>query len=208
MAFELWNFEELIPGTKYGGWRIIHGPVRIKGFGHQYFCECECGLQKLIRKNGLVNRPNPYCRKCSYDRLRLDIPIGTVSHDLKILSLERKYIGYTLHVLCECICGRNEWIHKGNFLNGRTRYCKACAKLPTNAYPEEIPFDYVSREQAARFLGRSAHYISYWEGIKFFPKAHEFNSRKFYLKSDLISFKNKLDHEEIIGTENNPSEQI
>lgn len=54
-----------IVNQAFGKWHVILFSRYKKKDGHLYLCRCQCGLEKLIPRNNLVQKKTTQCRSCS-----------------------------------------------------------------------------------------------------------------------------------------------
>ena len=118
----------IIIGQTFGKWTIINGPKLIGKYPRKaYLCRCECGVEKYVFQNNLLNKVSKQCVNCYHKERQLKrmTDVGSVYGKWKVLSLfkidERNY-AYN----CECKCGNTAQIRRGNIGIHYQPPCKNC----------------------------------------------------------------------------------
>ena len=108
------------PGDHFGYLTVL------STYGKKAFCRCECGTEKLVRKDTLRSGRT---KSCGCQKLR-PIPAGTRFGLLTVVSYEGNS-----NWLCKCDCGNEKIVPRPLLLKGHTT---SCGCLPKGRKPAPI----------------------------------------------------------------------
>ena len=121
---------EDITGKKFGRLTVLSYD-RTEGKGHTYWnCKCDCGVEKSIRKDGLISGSVVSCgcyNSENTSQLFTKDLQGKVFGKLKVLERKGSNKHNSALWLCECECGTQKIIEGHNLLKGLTNSC-GCLK--------------------------------------------------------------------------------
>lgn len=119
-----------IIGNKYGKLTVIRElEERDKYNRRQYLCKCDCGNEKIVRRNNLICEKTKSCGciKIGPKKKIINI-IGNKYGKLTVIKeLEEKSNNNQRLYLCKCDCGNEKIVAQNNLISGDTKSC-GCIK--------------------------------------------------------------------------------
>lgn len=86
-------------GEKFGNWLIIGNAITINK-KRLYLCKCECGIEKLVRREDILKKPT-YCNKCRFASVEIN-PNDKFGKWTVIKQIETDEKRKHYEVKCEC----------------------------------------------------------------------------------------------------------
>lgn len=109
-----------LTGQRFGKWTVIKFDHR-KGKSYYWLCRCECGEEKIVRSDGLINGRSKSCG-CSKESVEL-----TQGKRFGSLVLIRKtnelYKDGSYLYECKCDCGNTIKTTSSRLKNGHIQSC-------------------------------------------------------------------------------------
>lgn len=117
-------------GQLFGKWTVLQEvkiqQKRASVFKH-YLCRCECGLEKVVRADGLRNGRSSQCADCRKKRyIDTDAMIGKSYGDWLAIDNAPPTKNKQRNVLCRCKCGKEAIITASKLKLGRSKSCMQC----------------------------------------------------------------------------------
>ena len=112
-------------GDKIGKLEIIdNNRIRINN-GYYYKVKCECGKEYNVQCSSIKNGKTVQCKDCYNKSRRLQVNIGDVYKDWKVLEA-LKLINNQLKCKVQCTCGNIRFITTSQLLSNKYKKCKKC----------------------------------------------------------------------------------
>ena len=118
----------VVQNKRYGKWTVIRIIDDIDD-KRMVLCRCDCGIEKPVQLDNLLNGGSTQCRKCSTKRI--EVNSGDRHSNLTVLG-EGKTVGYRRHIICICDCGEITSVRLSNLTSGNTKHCKRCGHVERN----------------------------------------------------------------------------
>ncbi len=94
-----------LTGKEIGKWLVLKRGPNNK-HNHPQLCLCECGEERLVGSNNLLQGHSKKCRKCAGSALKYTgIRLGQKFGKWTVLEKAHKSKNYQTQWLCECDCG-------------------------------------------------------------------------------------------------------
>lgn len=140
-------------GDKIGKLEIIdNNKIKINN-SYYYKVKCECGKEYNVQYSSIKNRKTIQCKECYNKSKRLQVNIGDIYKDWKVLEIP-KLINSQLRCKVQCTCGNIRFITTSQLLSNKYKRCKRCndsellngfrigflRKIERNAYNRNIEY--------------------------------------------------------------------
>ncbi len=128
-------------GDKYGRWTLIDQ----QGIGSlKWLCQCECGIQKIIRASSLRQGYSSSCgcyRKEKLAELKRSYKSGDKFGRLTLISLKQmsKLQNGAHRWLCMCDCGKEHVANIAAMLRGKIKSCGCYRKEMLRDRAKKVP---------------------------------------------------------------------
>lgn len=166
-------------GNKFGKWTVISRTKKESRSGFYFLCCCECGNEKILPKDHLINGKSTQCLDC-LDASRKRYEIEAQVNDWTVLE-EKKNHWAEISYLCRCVCGNEKIIRKRDLERDKSKKCRPCAtriKNTTHNYSGSPTYNcWASMKNRCRnsndgsykwYGGRGITYCDRWEKFESF----------------------------------------
>lgn len=104
---------------------VTTGRSRRRNGRVQWECKCVCGKPKWAEKHNLLKGRTQSCGCLQKDRVSVKVLIRLEGRRFGRLAVrpEHKRVGRSVHWLCRCDCGKENWINGKSLRHGATRSC-------------------------------------------------------------------------------------
>ena len=116
-------------GTKVGKWLIIEQvKVPQKGSVFRYYsCQCECGVLKNVRADGLRNGRSTQCEECRKRERYIDTSsMINQKYGEWLVLFEADRDKSSRKLVCRCKCGTERIIPASTLKLGKNKQCHLC----------------------------------------------------------------------------------
>ncbi len=128
-----------LEGTKVGKWNIIEYLGNKK-----YLCVCDCGTERIVSAQRLLNNTSRSCGCDNSYRLKYDLT-GQQINEWKVLEYEGNQMWK-----CKCSCGNIRSIHSRHLRTGESKSCghnKVFKDLNGQTFGEWVVLEYIGNSQ-------------------------------------------------------------
>lgn len=135
-------------GNKFWKWTIISEAERDKNNRQQFVGQCECGTQRIGKKDSFISGVSKQCKVCFDNRANI-YKIGDQINDWTILE-EGRNDWWERHYLCRCKCGKEKIVRKRDLERNKSTQCVSC---------------HISKKNTTHNFSKSLTYIT-WASMK------------------------------------------
>lgn len=110
-----------LTGEKYNHWTVLQEGSKAKNGARQWFCQCDCGTQKLLLQSNLRSGKT---KSCGCVNKTQDLS-GLIFNKLTVLKKDEQLSqerGQS-YWICQCECGNITSVTTANLKNGATKSC-------------------------------------------------------------------------------------
>lgn len=187
-------YQNSLVGQKFGKLTVLSYD-RTEGKGHTYWnCQCDCGIIKSIRKDGLINGSVLSCgcyhKEEASQRQTINLT-GNIYGELEVLEYKGSNQSHSAMWLCKCSCGNQKIIDGQSLRSGATKSC-GCVKsqgeqeIKTILEKANIPFEtektfatcfFEDTNRKAKFdFYVNNNYLIEFDGIQHFKSGNGWNT--------------------------------
>lgn len=161
----------IIIGSTYGNWKALQEVEKINRKS-QFLCVCDCGEQKIVRKDDLIKSSSKYCRKCRHASVALSA--GDIFGQWTVIR-EVEAAEKRKHYEVQCSCG-NKKILKGIRLRfGDSLKCRVCGSTKHGMAYSTTYSSWGNMHQRCYNENHTAYKWYGGKGIKICDRWHEFS---------------------------------
>lgn len=114
-----------ITGRRFGRWYVL-GFDRMRNGKSYWWCRCDCGTERSIRKSHLVNGESTSCGCRAHDLRALDL-VGERFGRWYVLGFDHADARGRQYWLCKCDCGAEKVVSGSSLRSGHSTSC-GCLK--------------------------------------------------------------------------------
>lgn len=122
-----------LAGLKIGKWFVKSKDLELRNRNRKWICICECGIEKSIRENVLINKTNLKCQRCACIENARKGALKSIKQmegqKIGRLKVLRRDLTRTKKIYWECLCecGKTKYISGENLRNKHSQSC-GCLK--------------------------------------------------------------------------------
>lgn len=114
------KLRDIIPGERFGRWTAIEPSTILIGTAKTWLCRCECGTEKVLPINRLLNGKSRSCGCLRVDLLRQRRQDLTGQRFNRLTAISPNGPGAWL---CRCDCGKLSTVGTNHLTTGHTKSC-------------------------------------------------------------------------------------
>lgn len=152
------DIDRSIIGKRFGKLTVVDLDHVASGNRQYWRCVCDCGEERIVRRDHLLSGVTAQCRSCAL--IRNDLT-GRRFGRLTVLYLDRHVAYDDTYWVCECDCGNIKTIRQSSLLHGNTKSC-GCMVHERKGYLHDLTGKRFGRWSVLRFDHINERGKPYW----------------------------------------------